>query len=148
MLTCVVGVTPDQHERNSCDSLQRTGNLVNSSHSQLTRTDVHVDREKHSDEILNVTEEGRVEQEVKEKGEKVYPKAYHIDKSPVGPLKESYDSPTEENPQNIGHGIEDDSSDYKKKRERDAMHGNETARKGSICIIFLLFETERLTYMS
>jgi len=126
MLTCVVGVSPDQCERDSADILQHTGILVDSSHSQLSRTDV--DREKHSDEILNITEEGRVEQEVKEKGESVLLKAYHIDKSPIGPLKESYDSLTGQDPQNIGHGIAEDSSVFKKKRERDTIHGNETEK--------------------
>ena len=126
MLTCVVGVSTGQCERDSGEILQRTGNLVDRPHSQLART--AVDRKKHSDEILNITEEGRVGQEGKDKDERVQPKAYHIDKSPVGPLKESYDSLTEETPQNIGHGIAEDSSVNKKKRERDTMHGNETEK--------------------
>ena len=125
------GVSPDEHDRGSVDTLQHTGNLVYSSHSQLSRTDV--DREKHSDEIVSVTEEGRVEQEVKEKGERLQPKAYHIDQRPIDPFEESYMSLTGQNPQNIlvGHEIEEDSSVYKKKRERDTMHishGNETEK--------------------
>lgn len=125
-ITCVVGVSPDQRDRDSVDILhvQHSGNLVYSSHSQLSRTDV--DREKHSDEILSITEEGIVEQEVKENSERLQPKAYHIDKSPVGPLKESYTSLTGQTPQNIpvGHGIAEDSSVYKEKGERDIMHIN------------------------
>lgn len=122
--TCVVGVSPDQHNRDTVDILQHSGHLVYSSHSQLSRTDV--DREKHSDEILSITEEGIVEQEVKENSERLQPKAYHIDKSPVGPLKESYTSLTGQTPQNIpvGHGIAEDSSVYKEKGERDIMHIN------------------------
>ena len=125
------GVSPDEHDRDSVDTLQHTGNLVYSSHSQLSRTDV--DREKHSDEIVGITEEGRVEQEVKGKGERLQPKAYRIDQRPVDPLEESYMSLTGQNTQNIlvGHEIEEDSSVYKKKRERDTMHishGNETEK--------------------
>ena len=130
ILTCVIGVSPDQHDRDSVDTLQQTGNLIYSSHSQLSSTDV--DREKH-DEIVSTTEEGRVEQEVMEKGERLQPKAYHIDERPVGPLKGSYMSLTGQSPQNIpvGHGIAENSSVYKKKRERDTMHishGNETEK--------------------
>ena len=142
MLTCVVGVSPDHCERDSADILRRPGNLVNSSHSQLSSTDV--DREKHSDEILSITEEGRVEQKVKGKGERVQPKAYHDNKSPAGPLKESYESLTKQNSQKVGPGIAEDSFVYKKKKERDTLyinHGNET--EDSICI--LPFEAERLT---
>ena len=126
ILTCVVGVSQDQQDRDSVDILhvQHSDNLVYSSRSQLSRTDV--DREKHSDEILSITEEGRVEQEVKENGERLQLKAYHINKSPAGSLKESHRSLTEQNLQNIavGHGIAEDSSIYKKKGERDIMHIN------------------------
>lgn len=65
---------------------------------------------------------------MKEKGESVQPKAYHIDKSPVGPSKESYNSLTGQNPQNIGRGIAEDSSVFMKKRERDTIHCNETEK--------------------
>lgn len=130
MLTCVVGVNPDQCVRDSTDILQQqTGDLVDSSHSQLSRTEI--DREKHSDEILSITEEGRVEQEVKEKSERVQPKAYHIDRSPVGLLKESYESLTGQKLQQIGHGIAEDISIFNTKKERDKMCatcGNETEK--------------------
>ena len=61
-----------------------------------------------------------------EKGDtcRVQPEAYNIKKSPVSPLKESYESLTGQNLQQIGHGIADDSSVYMKKRERDMMHIN------------------------
>ena len=128
---CVVGISPDQHERDSTYTLQhQTGNLVNSSHSQLSRTDI--DREKHSDVVLSITKEGRVNHEVKEKDDTVQPKACYIYKRPVGPLKESYEALTGQNLLQIGHGIVEDSSVYMKKRERDMMHinkGNETERQ-------------------
>jgi len=128
---CVVGISPDQHERDSTYILQdQTGNLVNSSHSQLSRTDI--DREKHSDVVLSITKEGRVDQEVKEKDDTVQPKACYIYNRPVGPLKESYESLTGQNLLQIGHGIVEDSSVYMKKREKEMMHinkGNETERQ-------------------
>lgn len=121
---CVVGISPDQHEGDSTYIVQdQTGNLVNSSHSQLSRTDI--DREKHSDVVLSITKEGRVDQEVKEKDCYIY-------KRPVGPLKESYEPLTGQNSLQLGHEMVEDSSVYMKKRERDIMHinkGNRTERQ-------------------
>lgn len=121
---CVVGISPDQHEGDSTYIVQdQTGNLVNSSHSQLSRTDI--DREKHSDVVLSITKEGRVDQEVKEKDCYIY-------KRQVGPLKESYEPLTGQNSLQLGHEMVEDSSVYMKKRERDIMHinkGNRTERQ-------------------
>ena len=72
---------------------------------------------------MSITE-NRVDQEVNEKGDRVQLETYHINKSPEGPLKESYESLTGQNLQQIGHGITEDSSVYTKKRERDMMHIN------------------------
>lgn len=123
LLECVLGQNVNQCTKDSPDVIQQqTGNIVlNSSHRQLPRTET--DREEHlEDKILIITEEGRVVQEVKQKGERVQHKAYHTDSSPVGLVTESYESSTEQELEQIGYGTAEDSSIFSGKRERDDMH--------------------------
>ncbi|XP_078347657.1 uncharacterized protein LOC144632797 isoform X2 [Oculina patagonica] len=112
----------NQSTRDSPDDIQQqAGNIVlNSSHRQLRRAEI--DREEHSeDKILITAEEGRVVRKRKQKGERVQPKAYHIDRSPVCLVTENYQSVTEPELQQIGYGTAEDSSVFAGKRERDEM---------------------------
>ena len=118
MFACVVGQNSNQYTGDSPDVIQQqTGNVVlDSSHSQLPRTEI--DRQKCSNKLLSIPEEGRVGQEVKQKGERVQPKTY---RSPVGVLTESYKSLREEELEQTGHGTVEDGFFFTEKRKRDEM---------------------------
>lgn len=131
MFACVVGQNSNQYTRDSSD-------VVDSSHSQLPRTEI--DRQQCSNKLLSIPEEGGVGQEVKQKGERVQPKTY---RSPVGVLTESYKSLREQELEQTGHGTVEDGFFFTEKRKRDEMLvicGNDSNDTGKAAFAFYVWK--------